>query len=86
LIELLFADGKGIGEADLPHSLELSYTTHRAHGGAGLGLHVVVNLVSIGLGGQISVESQHGSGCRSCIEIPLCVDSPESRANEQASG
>lgn len=55
--------GDGIPEADLPHVFERFYrvdkSRSRAHGGAGIGLAIVRQLVE-GVGGTVGVESKAG--------------------------
>ena len=47
------------------------FTTKRSHGGTGLGMHIVYNLVTQKLGGQISVESGIEEGALFDIRVPL---------------
>jgi signal transduction histidine kinase len=47
--------GRGIAEADLARVFEPFYTTARHRGGTGLGLHIVHQVVTEVLGGQIQV-------------------------------
>ncbi|WP_454690110.1 sensor histidine kinase [Achromobacter aloeverae] len=53
-------DGAGIDAADLPHIFDPFYTTNRRHGGTGLGLHIVAQMVNEVLGGRIDVQSRRG--------------------------
>jgi len=46
------------------------FTTRRNHGGTGLGLHIVHNIVTNRLGGSLELESEPGSGTRSRIVLP----------------
>ncbi|NEQ53128.1 MAG: HAMP domain-containing histidine kinase [Leptolyngbya sp. SIO3F4] len=64
-------DGCGISEQNLPKIFEPFFTTARNQGGTGLGLHIVYNLVTQNLQGQISVHSQTGQGTRFDIELPI---------------
>lgn len=65
--------GIGIPRKDLPRIFERFYRVDpgrsRALGGTGLGLAIVKHLVQ-GLGGQLGVESQPGSGTRFWVELP----------------
>jgi signal transduction histidine kinase len=70
-IVMVFADdGRGISASALPHVFEPFYTTRRGQGGTGLGLHVVYNLVSVRLGGQIEVSSELGRGTMFTVRFP----------------
>ncbi len=70
-IRLCFADdGSGIAKGDLPRIFEPFFTTRRAQGSTGLGLHIVFNLVSARLGGQIEVFSDDHGGTRFELKFP----------------
>ena len=71
-IEIVFADnGSGIATEHLEKVFEPFFTTKRAHGGTGLGLHILFNLVSERLGGSVTVESSHeGRGCAFILVLP----------------
>ena len=45
-------------------------TTRRGEGGSGLGMHLVYNLVTQALNGNIEVESELGEGAEFVIEFP----------------
>ncbi len=62
-------DGHGIPPNVLDKVFEPFFTTRRSAGGSGLGLHIVYNLITQQLGGQISVESTPGKGATFHIEI-----------------
>ncbi|HBE58165.1 MAG TPA: two-component sensor histidine kinase [Cyanobacteria bacterium UBA11149] len=64
-------DGCGIPPQNLDKIFEPFFTTARAKGGSGLGLHIVYNLVTQKLQGNISCESEVGKGTRFTIELPL---------------
>lgn len=49
------------------------FTTRRGSGGAGLGLHIVYNLVTERLGGTIHCDSSVGQGSRFSLRIPRTV-------------
>ncbi len=69
-VELVLEDdGRGIPPEALPHVFEPFYTTRRGRGGTGLGLHIVYNLVTVRLGGQIAVHSE-GRGTRVVLDFP----------------
>lgn len=63
VIELRVRDsGIGIPKADQPHIFEPFFTTKRGSGGTGLGLHIVYNLVSSALQGNMSfVSDENGT-------------------------
>ena len=54
--------------------------TKRGVGGSGLGLHVVYNLVTRRLGGQIQVASTAGQGTCFTLRIPRIVPQPPEEA------
>jgi signal transduction histidine kinase len=60
-------DGKGTAPEHLPHIFEPFYTTKR---GAGLGLHVIYNLITQSMGGSVTCESTSGNGVVFEIRIP----------------
>lgn len=71
-VQLVFADnGRGIPQANLAKVFDPFFTTRRAHGGSGLGLHIVFSLVHKVLGGSIHVESEANVGTRIIIDLPL---------------
>jgi len=63
-------DGTGIPEDILPKIFDPFFTTKRGKGGSGLGLHIIFNLVTNTLKGEIHCESQPGEGTRFVIRIP----------------
>ncbi len=64
-------DGNGIGAAELARVFEPFFTTRRAQGGSGLGLHIVFNLVTAQLGGRIEASGQPGAGMRFVLTVPM---------------
>jgi len=71
-VELTYADdGCGIPGEILPHIFDPFFTTRRGQGGSGLGLHIVYNLVTGTLGGEISVDSAVGQGTRFTLILPM---------------
>ncbi|MBU1229442.1 MAG: HAMP domain-containing protein [Proteobacteria bacterium] len=64
-------DGRGIAPEHLGKIFEPFYTTYRQHGGSGLGLSIVYNLVSSTLGGTIHAASAPGQGTTFNILVPL---------------
>ncbi|MEE7485903.1 HAMP domain-containing sensor histidine kinase [Methylobacterium oryzae] len=62
-IDLSIADdGRGIGSADLGRVFDPFFTTARARGGTGLGLHIVHNLVVNRLQGRVELQSSAAAG------------------------
>jgi signal transduction histidine kinase len=55
-------DGRGIEAADLGRVFDPFFTTARARGGTGLGLHIVHNLVVNRLQGRVELQSSPGAG------------------------
>ncbi|MBF0417702.1 MAG: PAS domain S-box protein, partial [Magnetococcales bacterium] len=73
---LLFSygdDGSGMIESVRNRIFDPFFTTNRQHGGTGLGMHVVYNLVTKTLGGSISCQSAPGQGTRFLIKIPFTI-------------
>jgi signal transduction histidine kinase len=74
-MQLVFTDdGKGMDEAERSHIFEPFFTTKREQGGSGLGLHIVYNLVTQTLRGQITCESVPGTGTTFVLTIPLAQE------------
>jgi len=70
-IQLNFNDnGKGVPEENLKKVFEPFFTTNRQNGGSGLGMHIVYNLVTQKLGGQIQIHSESGKGTEFIIVFP----------------
>lgn len=70
-------DGQGIAPENLPHVFEPFFTTKRGHGGTGLGLHIVHNLIYQTLAGRLSLTSEVGQGTTITIFLPLDIDQPD---------
>lgn len=71
LIRLVYADdGRGIAEEHRTRIFDPFFTTRRGAGGTGLGLHIVYNLVTGPLEGQLSVDSEDGHGTRFTVVFP----------------
>ena len=70
--DLEYADtGVGMDDVVRKKVFEPFYTTHRAHGGSGLGLYLCYNLVTSKLNGTISCESSKGEGVKFQISFPI---------------
>jgi signal transduction histidine kinase len=64
-------NGVGVSEIVLSKIFEPFYTTKRANGGTGLGLHIIYNLVTQKLKGKIrALKSEHG-GLQLELKIPI---------------
>jgi len=71
-VEITFSDdGAGISEEAQRHVFDPFFTTRRAKGSTGLGLHIVHNLVTEQLGGRIALVSAPGKGTSICMTLPL---------------
>lgn len=69
---IVYSDnGKGIREDHLKKIFDPFFTTNRGKGGAGLGLHIIFNLITQKLRGTIKVESIPGEGTHFYIKLPL---------------
>lgn len=70
-ILLRYADnGLGMADGDRQQIFEPFFTTARNRGGSGLGMHIVFNLVTTTLGGQIVCTSTLGEGIVFAITFP----------------
>jgi PAS domain S-box-containing protein len=70
-IELVYADdGIGIPEALHGKVFDPFFTTKRGHGGSGLGLHLLFNLVHQSLRGTLTLTSQNGQGAAFTLLFP----------------
>ena len=67
-------DGKGIPPENLSKIFEPFFTTKRGQGGSGLGLHIVYNLVSQKLLGEVECKSKVGVGTKFIIKLPVQID------------
>ncbi|QPF73494.1 HAMP domain-containing protein [Roseateles sp. DAIF2] len=63
-------DGRGMDESVRRRIFDPFFTTKLGTGGSGLGMHIVHNIVTNVLGGQIEVFSSPGSGARTVIRMP----------------
>lgn len=71
-VELEFADsGRGMSDDVRARVFDPFFTTNRAAGGSGLGLHITYNQVRARLGGNIWCESVPGHGSTFRLRIPL---------------
>ncbi|MEW5734587.1 MAG: ATP-binding protein [Thermodesulfobacteriota bacterium] len=63
--------GKGMTKEVVKNLYDPFFTTKRGHGGSGLGMHIVYNLVTQKMGGKIACASTPGNGTVFSILIPL---------------
>jgi signal transduction histidine kinase len=63
-------DGIGMTEDVRMRAFDPFFTTRRDHGGTGLGLHVIFNIVTQSLGGRLILDSAPGHGTTFRIRIP----------------
>lgn len=64
-------DGCGIAGGDLNRAFDPFFTTARARGGTGLGLHIVHNLVVNRLQGRVELQSRPGEGTVLRLWLPV---------------
>lgn len=70
-LEMVYADdGKGISADNLAKIFDPFFTTKRSHGGSGLGMHLVYNIVTKKYSGTIKCESTPGHGVRFSMMFP----------------
>jgi signal transduction histidine kinase len=82
-VEIEFADdGAGMSEEVQRRAFEPFFTTRRSHGGTGLGLHIVYNLVTRRLGGTLRLETEPSRGTVFHIRLPRAA--PREEAPEAA--
>ena len=74
MVRLIYRDdGKGIAADNLGRIFDPFFTTRRGSGGAGLGLHIVYNLMTGPMQGQIAVASEEGAGAAFTLFFPQTV-------------
>ncbi len=70
-VSLVYSDnGCGMSEDVRSQIFDPFFTTRRGRGGTGLGMHIVFNLVTQALKGQIEVTSSPGNGTKVAIRFP----------------
>ncbi|WP_417460708.1 AAA family ATPase [Kordiimonas sp.] len=67
---IYYENGLGMAEDVKENAFEPFFTTNRASGATGLGLHLVYNVITSQLGGTISLESEQGAGSKFTITMP----------------
>lgn len=71
-IRICFSDnGKGIKPEHLRRVFDPFFTTKLGHGGSGLGMNIVHNIVTDLLGGKIQLDSEVGRGTEIRLTLPL---------------
>jgi signal transduction histidine kinase len=71
MVEITVSDeGRGLDQEVLEQAFDPFFTTNRAAGHMGLGLHVAYNQVTQRLAGRISLANRHGGGAEAVICIP----------------
>jgi len=85
-VKLKFTDnGHGMHPDILKNIFEPFFTTKLGQGGSGLGLSIVMNIVTGVLGGSISAHSELGKGSSFTLILPIVAPTKES-ADEQENG
>jgi two-component system NtrC family sensor kinase len=75
-------DGAGMSEDVRKHAFDPFFTTKLGQGGSGLGLHIVRNIITGLLGGNVELHSSPGQGCEFILTLP-CV-APAARQDKDA--
>ena len=72
LLDMTTVADNGVGMIDevRMRAFDPFFTTRRSHGGTGLGLHVIFNIVTQSLGGRLAMDSAPGRGTVFHIRIP----------------
>lgn len=75
MVTVVVADnGVGMSEDVAARVFEPFYTTRRAAGGSGLGMHITHTLVTRRFLGSIHLDTQPGAGTRWTLRLPLGTD------------
>lgn len=70
-IVLVYQDnGSGISKENIGKIYEPFFTTNRSNGNSGLGMHIVMSLVTQKLRGNITCDSQEGKGVKFTMTFP----------------
>ena len=75
-------DGLGMDESVRRRIFDPFFTTKLGTGGSGLGMHIVHNIVTNVLGGQIEVRSSPGQGTQMLIHLPSVAPTRKLREGE----
>ncbi len=71
LILIYTDDGSGIKKEILHKIFDPFFTTNREHGGTGLGLNIIYNIIANNLNGEIVCKSKNGKGVEFTITLPI---------------
>jgi PAS domain S-box-containing protein len=86
-VEIQFSDdGVGMTESVQRKVFDPFFTTKLGHGGSGLGMHIVYNLVTQVLGGEIELSSQPGQGVLFTLRLPRVAPDLAMAQENQAAG
>ena len=70
-VEIIFSDnGCGMSLDVRRRAFDPFFTTRRDHGGTGLGLHIIFNIITQSLSGRLTLDSAPGRGTTFRIRIP----------------
>lgn len=76
-LKIIYRDnGSGIPANIKKRIFDPFVTTKRGQGGSGLGMHLVFNLVTQALNGNIKLESEEGNGVEFTITFPVAIKKP----------
>ncbi|WP_196159215.1 sensor histidine kinase [Reinekea sp. G2M2-21] len=75
-------DGIGMTDDVKKRIFEPFFTTKMGKGGSGLGMHIVHNLTTVSLGGQLNVQSEEGKGTTVTLSIPLQAPTTDKEKSE----
>jgi len=76
-VVLDYADnGRGMSPEEQAKVYDPFFTTKQGAGGTGLGMHIVFNLVTQKLGGDIALETAPGQGVRFILTLPRTLPRP----------
>ncbi len=83
MVRLVYRDdGRGIAAEHLGQIFDPFFTTRRGSGGAGLGLHIVYNLMTGPMQGQVAVASEAGDGAAFTLSFPQSVNPYRAAGND----
>lgn len=77
-LKIIYKDnGSGIPAGIRKRIFDPFVTTKRGQGGSGLGMHLVFNLVTQALNGNIKLASEEGNGVEFTLTFPVIVKKPQ---------